>query len=99
MKKMLVFAIALLSVTAQAKTYKCMGLDNQDLVSVELNEEAKTIGTLNGAKVQLSDSNGLVSLAIVQGKLITAVVAKSGAITFHQNDGTSAQSVDCVEAQ
>ncbi|WP_413585044.1 hypothetical protein [Bdellovibrio sp. HCB274] len=99
MKKMLVFTIAMLSITAHAKPFKCLGLDNQDLVSVEINDEVKVIGTLNGAKVQLADSNGFTSLAIVQGKLITAVVAKSGGITFHQNDGKSIYSVSCIEAQ
>lgn len=99
MKKMLVFTIAMLSITAQAKTFKCLGLDNQDLVSVELNDEVKVVGTLNGAKVQLANSNGFTSLAIIQGKLITSVAAKSGGISFHQNDGKSIQSVDCIEEQ
>lgn len=99
MKKVLVFTIAMFSITAQAKSFKCLGLDNQDLVSVELNDEVKVIGTLNGAKVQLADSNGFTSLAIVQGKLFTSVVAKSGGITFHQNDGKSVHSVACIEEQ
>ena len=99
MKTILAIAISFLAISAQAKTYKCLGLDNQDLVSVELNNEVKTIGTLNGAKVQLSDDGQFISLAIVQGKLITAVVAKSGGITFHQNDNKFASSVDCIEGK
>ncbi len=49
MRKILVLSLALLSNTALANTYECKGLDNTDLVAVELNEVAQTIGTIMGA--------------------------------------------------
>lgn len=98
MKKAIVFTSLLLSISAQAATYSCVGLDAGGLVTIEAGAGVlNDLGTLNGAKVQLLDeNNGYVTMTIKQNNLVTAIVAKSGLITFHQNNGSSVHSVTCL---
>ena len=105
MNKILAIVTIFISTSAYANSYICMGLDDQEITKVDLQDAPKTIGTVNGMTVGLADKDGSVTLTVVripkdpnqQVDWSLSTSGKSGSISLIQADLTSSWSIQCVQ--
>jgi hypothetical protein len=99
MKFSIFFLVSILSLSAQARSYGCFGLDNQDLVKVvELTDIKQSLGTFKGAEVEALEDDGLISVGIKQGDVLTTISTKD-VLSFRQRVNGVSAGFSCMLAK
>lgn len=78
--------------------YQCYGLDNAPKTGVKVDPKGKfqTIGTANGAQVEMSaESADIVTLKVTNGKVRTFTKSNNGPISLRIGDDKNRISIDC----
>ena len=78
--------------------YQCYGLDNAPKtgVKVDPNSKPQTIGTANGAKVEMfAESADVVTLKVTDGKLIVFTKSNNGPIHLRIENDKKIATIDC----